>query len=390
MKNWVKKIALSATFGLLALALLEILLFVFNDHVFRSSFYIFDPDLGFRVRPYVYFGSDRTNEFGFNDRDYPHRRRAGTYRILFLGDSFSWMGGLDGNYVSLLEKMFEKEFGPDRVEVINAGYSQTHTAEQLVLLEKFGLLYEPDLVLLAVFAGNDFYDADPQRKRIAIGGGMTDIFLDRDFYAVFRGQPLILKSRLLLYLQEKWRSWEREIGRTSNPPAKRSPVTEGGSRQRRGPCRAPVLDDYYLNSLYLRTQFNRLDQFARFAPNVTLIAESVLVMKALLADRHIDFAVTVLPDEVQVDSNVERAFLEHYRLDSSQFEWDRAQSILRQLCRDHSIPFLDLLAVFKEASRLGQKSYLPNNGHWNDTGNELAAQFFFSSLRSRVKSELNF
>ncbi len=114
------------------------------------------------------------------------------------------MGGQENNYTALLEKSFDQDFGPGRVAVISAGYSQTHTAEQLIALEKFGLQYQPDLVVLGFFAGNDFYDADPDRRRIVVGAATTDIFLDRDFYHVILGQPLVFQSRLILYLREIW------------------------------------------------------------------------------------------------------------------------------------------------------------------------------------------
>ena len=390
MKGWLRKLLLSAGICLIALIVLEVLLLLFNDYVFRSSFYIFDSDLGFRVRPYATFGNDRANEFGFNDSDYSHSRRPDTYRILFLGDSFNWMGGIEKNYVSLVEKLLEKEFGSGRVEVINAGYSQTHTGEQLALLKKFGLLYNPDLVILSVFAGNDFYDADPQRKRIAIGGGMTDVFTDRDFYAVVLGKPVVLKSRLVLYLQERWRSLESRSQETANAAGKGSKAPVDGNRPQHLQRGAQPVNNYYLNSLYLRTQFNRLDRFGDFEPNVALICESILAMETLLSEQCVDFAVAVFPDEIQVDPEVKRAFLEHYQIASEQFEWDRAQLILRQLCADRGIAFFDLYPVFLEATRSGQQHYLPNNGHWNDAGNELAARFFFTSLNAQVRLGLGF
>jgi len=365
--------------------MLETLLLIFNDRVFHSTFYIFDPDLGFRVRPSAPYGTDRANEFGFNDRDYPHARRPGTYRILFLGDSFSWMGGLERNYTSILEKKFSGEFGPGRVEVINAGYSQTHTGEQLVLLKKFGLLYEPDLVVLSVFAGNDFYDADPRRKRLAVGGGMTDVFSGRDFYTMVFGQPVVLKSRLLLYLREKWQSLAKTLPEDAKGARKGSVQPHKQEQLRTG---IRTISDDYLHSLYLRTQFNRLDRSREFEPNVTLICESIRDMKALLEERNVDFAVAVFPDEIQIDPELRMTFLEHYELDPSCFVWNRAQSILRRLCAKEEVMFLDLDPVFLEATGSGHRQYLPDNGHWNDSGNELAARFFFSSLKAKVISRL--
>jgi lysophospholipase L1-like esterase len=378
VRGWIKKFVLLTAVSILSLIALEALLLIFNDYVFHSSFFIFDPDLGFRVRPYAVFGSDRTNEFGFNDRDYSHNRMPGTYRIVVLGDSFSWMGGLDRNYVSLLEKRFEEEFGLGKVEVINAGYSQTHTGEQLALLKKFALQYQPDQIVLAVFAGNDFYDADPRRTRIAVGGGMMDVFADRDLYLVLFGQPVVMQSRLLLFLQEKWRSWEKRSQVVSTRQAKTS------SKKSSSTCKIP-LSSYYLNSLYLRTQFYRHDRRRDFEPNVELIRQSILEMERICSSNSISFAVAVFPDEIQVDAEVRRAFLEHYGMESKEFEWGRAQSILRQLCTTRGIDYIDLYPGFLAGTESGRKHYLPNNGHWNDLGNELAAEILTRKLRGHVQ-----
>lgn len=385
LKSWLTKLVLIAVVAVLALVVLETLLLVFNDYVFHSSFYVFDPDLGFRVRPYTSFGDDRTNEFGFNDRDYPHSRKPNTFRMVFLGDSFNWMGGLEKNYVSLVERKLEAEFGPDRVEVINAGYSQTHTGEQRGLLEKFGLQYNPDMVVLSCFAGNDFFDADPRRRRIAVGGGMIDVFADKDLYFVVFGQPVVFQSRLVLYLKEKMRSLSRHPLKIKNSRRSR----DGSGNLQLSSSNQRLLSDYYLNSLFLRTQFNRHDRMKEYDGHVKLISESVLAMQALCKEHSSEFAVAVFPDEIQVDAEVRAAFLSHYGLDPGGFDWNRAQSILGKLCEERGITFFDLSPTFLEATRAGQRCYLPNNGHWNDSGNELAARFFSTVLRTRIQAGLD-
>jgi hypothetical protein len=139
--------------SVITVIVLELLLTVFNNFVFRDAFFVYDPDIGFRVRPYARWGPYQANEFGFNDRDYSLDRTAGTYRILVVGDSFNWIGGPQDNFVGRLEGMLQHEFGDRRVEVINVGYSETHTGEQLKIVEKFGLQYQPDLVVLGFFVG---------------------------------------------------------------------------------------------------------------------------------------------------------------------------------------------------------------------------------------------
>src|SRR5581483_5264870 len=122
----------------------EVLMIVTDPYLFKDRFE-YDPDLGFRARAYfrtepgfVGEGDDGTitNQFGFNDRDYPLMKSPGVFRIVVVGDSFGWAGGLKANYTALLEEKFAARDGSHKVEVVNTGYPGTHTGEQLAMLKK--------------------------------------------------------------------------------------------------------------------------------------------------------------------------------------------------------------------------------------------------------------
>src|SRR5215813_15452488 len=167
---------------ILPLICVELLMIVLEPYLFKGL-YEYDPDLGFRVR--AYYPVDQgtvTNKFGFNDRDYPLQKTPGVYRILVVGDSFGWAGGQEGNYAALLERQLDNHYGYHRIDIINAGYPMTHTAEQLVMLKKYGLQYHPDLVILGFFVGNDFIDGNPNRKRIVVNDLYIDIDKRRETY----------------------------------------------------------------------------------------------------------------------------------------------------------------------------------------------------------------
>src|SRR5712691_9574881 len=201
------KIVLPTIFILICI---EFLMIVLDPYLFQG-FYEFDPDLGFRVRahfrtgPGVFGEGDDgtvTNQFGFNDRDYPLEKTPGTFRILVVGDSFGWAGGLEDNYTAMLERRFERREGAHKIDIVNTGYPGTHTGEQLIMLKKYGLQYSPDLVILGFFAGNDFFEADPNRKRLVINGCLVDI--DKRYEHRFLGYPIIIQSRALVLLRQKY------------------------------------------------------------------------------------------------------------------------------------------------------------------------------------------
>ena len=100
-----------------------------------------------------------TNSVGMRDAEHALEKPADTFRILILGDSFmeamqvEWADSLP----ALLEQKLTKSLGR-RIEVINQAVSGWGTDVQLGYLERYGLPYEPDLVLLAMTPHNDISD----------------------------------------------------------------------------------------------------------------------------------------------------------------------------------------------------------------------------------------
>ncbi|NJK42380.1 MAG: hypothetical protein HC937_01065 [Aquincola sp.] len=83
----------------------------------------------------------------------------GVYRIAVLGDSYieALQVELDQTFTAHLERRLQDcgAFGGRRVEVLNFGVSSYGTAQQLLTLREHASRYAPDLVIGAVFTGND-------------------------------------------------------------------------------------------------------------------------------------------------------------------------------------------------------------------------------------------
>jgi 3-oxoacyl-[acyl-carrier protein] reductase len=125
-----------------------------------SGLYLPDSELGHFHAPgvdTVQSGPDfevrvQTSTSGLRD---PERgpRRLGVFRILSLGDSYAFGYGVEAaeTYAAVLER----ELGPVRFEVINAGVSGYGTITETRLLERLVPRLAPDLALVAFFTGND-------------------------------------------------------------------------------------------------------------------------------------------------------------------------------------------------------------------------------------------
>lgn len=348
---------------------LECLMIVFEPYLFKG-FYEYDPDLGFRVRPHSpNADGTQTNQFGFNARDYALQKTPGTLRILVIGDSFNWAGGFEGNYAILLERMFEQRDGSHKIDVINAGYPMTHTGEELAMLKKYGIQYNPDLVVLGFFMGNDFVDADPDRKRIVVNGIYMDISKSRELRVL--GYPIVPQSRLYLFLKQKYEVYEESKKAAQESRDQQKPPT--------------FSDDTYLDIERGRLEFFNLSYLSdrRFQPKIDYIFQSISEMNALLKSRNIKLVVAIYPDEFQVNEDLLQSVLDKYKLRRQNYELNPGQNLLAPFLNSQGIPFIDFTDRFRAEGKR-QALYQIRDTHWNSAGNHLAAEILFEDLSKRI------
>ena len=124
-----------------------------------------DPVLGWSPRPLVTSSSARANgapieinSAGFRDREHAIAKPDGVFRIVVLGDSF--VAGEEVDFDELFWRVTNREIETcrprgKRSEILGFGVNGYGTAQELLVLRKHALRYQPDLVLLAFFTGND-------------------------------------------------------------------------------------------------------------------------------------------------------------------------------------------------------------------------------------------
>lgn len=99
-------------------------------------------------------GEITINPRGYRGRVYDYRRTPGRTRIVVLGDSIAFGFGSDDdeNFCALLDEENED------LEVVNLAVQGYGTDQALIRLEREGLKYNPDVVLLGFCTANDFVD----------------------------------------------------------------------------------------------------------------------------------------------------------------------------------------------------------------------------------------
>ena len=108
-----------------------------------------------------------TNSDGLRDYEYGDKNE---FRILALGDSMVWGGyGTDINqtFVKVLEKKLNNNLN-GRFSVINTGVIGYGPHHELLYLKERGYKFEPDLVILNFFVGNDFME----KKNVKVEHGI--------------------------------------------------------------------------------------------------------------------------------------------------------------------------------------------------------------------------
>jgi hypothetical protein len=150
-----------------ALATVEVVARVL--HPLSTVEYRMDPEVGPILAPNQtsrwvnedYDVTVLTNSAGFHDVEHAIDKPKNVYRIVVLGDSFieALQLSIEQGFAQQLERMVAGWLEGKRVEVINLGVSGSGPAQYYRIVERKGLMYEPDLVLMVVLPDNDFRDS---------------------------------------------------------------------------------------------------------------------------------------------------------------------------------------------------------------------------------------
>ena len=102
----------------------------------------------------------RINKDGFIGRDYSYVKPENIVRILTIGDSLTeaFQVSEEESYSRLLEDGLKSNFRNTNFEVLNMGIAGYGTQREYYVLKDKGLKFNPDIVVLGFFTGNDFSD----------------------------------------------------------------------------------------------------------------------------------------------------------------------------------------------------------------------------------------
>ncbi len=335
--------------SLVTFVLAEATIRVYRHYV--PTFIFYDQSYNrFRGKPGAPDYDFHLNSKGFKDIEFQQQKEPGTYRILALGDSFTFgVVPYQHNYLTLLEQKLNSS--GLRVEVINMGIPSIGPQDYLALFANEGLILQPDMVLISFFVGNDFTETMRWRTKLhEFSDVVAMIKFVVDLNGKFRGKVIHSKASYddnapyftdEYYVQiEKERSW------------------------------------MYMKEVPLKKAF--ADK--AFADGVRYLAQ----IKELCDKNKIAMKVAIIPDEIQVNPVLQGKVLKALNANSRELDFSFPNKYLKGQLQAYGIDHLDLLGPFLSATP-NINLYKPNDTHWNIAGNKLAADLLATYVSGQVK-----
>jgi lysophospholipase L1-like esterase len=370
-REWLARLLL-AGFGLaIGLATAEIAVRIVAPQsvlLWRPGPFVADGEGYFRLRPghqgtvtnrTEYEHEFEVNSFGMRGTE-PSTGHQEACRLLAIGDSFTFGLGVEEGQVFHQVAAAELDAGGVSLETLNGGIPAIGVPQAVRWLERHGLAAEPDLVLLAVFVGNDLRDANADYDNWAVANGQLAtpagysplkdwLYNNIHLYALLKtALPAGVQQRVraALGMGEPWSlRYAREVFMIYDPAV--PPLVEEG--------------------------LERTD-------------EALATLTRMAAENGFRIAAVLVPDIVQVDGPRWTATLGHLGLTDGDQDPRQPNRLLRTLLERRGVPVLDLVDSFDTAFDRGDPLYFPTDRHWTVDGHALAGRELAAFLRPLVDS----
>ena len=314
------------------------------DGIHPRGLYVLNDEIGWTLTPHVsklfrkgdFDITVNANRDGLRDRDYGPKEPE-TFRILGLGDSFAFGWGLEleESFLKVLEKKLNGGHASPQAmnyEVINGGIPGFGTYEASKLLKFIGQRYEPDLVIVALYEGNDYLNnGEAPRLRTIQNGYLRDV------------------------------------------PTKKPSVV------------GKFLLDHSILAALIHAKVSHLAQKRKFKVSLEKTKRFLLDTKSLLSGRNIPMVLVLIPDQ-DADFYKRPTLLRQYDHFLSGMDLFEARTAIKVFARENDIFYYKLSDQFESQSDSG--SLRLKDTHFNSKGHATAAEEIHQFLRAtRLLSE---
>lgn len=310
-----------------------------------------DSELGFVRKPKVSWRGYvpdvnrmveyRTDENGF--RNPPHGQQAD---IVFIGDSFT-----EAATVEEADTFVQRVAKASGLKAVNLGRGAYGPQQELIVLKRYGLAYNPRVVVWQLFDGNDLGDAEVfagwMKNRRQVHTSLKERYFNNS-----------LLNELLVNTRSLDRSWPMVTLRYQD-----GTVARAGIRYRYDP-----------------------DQTARHPVGISETMSAIEAGYRECKARGIQLVITVIPTMVKVmEPNIsfdrvedQRSYLPEQKVDQRDFS-----GTIEELCTQIGCHFVNALEAMLDATANGRRNlFIPADEHLDVGGHDVMAQMIVDWLRS--------
>ena len=310
----------------------------------------------------------KINSQGLRDNEIPYQKSADTYRIIGLGDSFTFGFHVEQEetFLHQLEQLLNdtprlaQAMGKQRFQTVNMGVGAYGLAAVQQMLEREGLQYQPDMIITTLFVGNDVGETLNEHGR-SLDYGELDAESGEVISWIYdeAGKPLSWRARKFL-----------------------------GSH-----FHTYVFLTTRLNMLLTRLKLVKVEEATI---DILRISESDAVsqgwfqLKAYLRSiqetaetNNAKNLVMIVPLRHQVNEQEWALISQAYNLSQQEFELDKPQRILREFLAGEEIAYIDLLPILRGAQT---DTYYQKDPHFNQAGHRISAEALFRYIEAQISS----
>ncbi|VAX24884.1 hypothetical protein MNBD_NITROSPINAE03-827 [hydrothermal vent metagenome] len=331
--------------------------------------------------PYRSWRNYRSNSLGFYDTQFSAPKPEGRLRVMALGDSFIYgMAPYPKNVLTVTEKTIRDRCPENDFELFNFGIPEAGVWDYRKLGELAGPVYDPDIVVVHFYMGNDgpdlfYHSMDLPQPGFRIRSYLLDFV--NNALKLLRGLDAQALRRTLERPPQDGVKGEAPVGGEVVDPS--FEFTD-----ERPALKGPTFTKEKFISISageMMRLYNSGEQVEKdWAP---ILAELDSIRKSV-ESRHASMVIVMYPSALQVYPDMRRNLFERmitkerYKnlgLELWRFDPQLPNKMLSGYCKDAGIECFDITPDLVKASReQGKFLYTKRDTHWNILGNQEAAK----------------
>lgn len=326
---------------------------------------------------------EKMNSRGLRDREYEYDKAANVFRILVLGDSFT--EGYDVNVEDLFTEILEQRLNDSlsrqsgrTFEVINAGTGGYSTDQEYLFYSMEGKKYDPDLVILMVYAANDVY----YTIRDKYGNYSKPLFELRQDSLVLTNVPL---PKPLVH--ETYKKWLREMALypiVTQIILQRLPSIARLLRHfgmiSQSTLEVAIKDDGSTSSYPPSFSVYQVEYDARTLKAWATTEALLATLARETRNAGSSLLICSIPDRFQIYDSDWKLTQERFHVDTLLWDPAKPDRVLQDISNKLGVPFLNMTPALRQSM-----NPLYNGVHWNEAGNLEAAKVIYDAITSHFE-----